>query len=86
MPLTPLCAAHMNSIREALLSNHSPSKLRYQVSGFGYQVISQTASISYQSFQSFSPLLWWVLVTAELKSDLKVIGAEVVEVLHPAAH
>merc|ERR1719264_846612 len=29
-------------------------------------------------------LPWWVLVTTELKGDLEVIGAEVVEVLHPA--
>ena len=35
---------------------------------------------------SLSPLFWWVLVTTELKGDLEVVGAKIVEVLHSTAH
>ena len=77
MPLTPLCTAHMNSIREALLSLHSPSKLGYQVSGIRMDLVLSI---------SLSPLFWWVLVTTELKGDLEVVGAKIVEVLHSTAH
>jgi hypothetical protein len=33
-----------------------------------------------------SPLCWRILVTAQLQRDFKVVGGEVVEVLHPAWH
>ena len=64
----------------------------YQVSGIGYKVSGipsrkqQISGVKVFMFHSFSPLLWWVLVAAELKGDLKVIGAKVVEVLHSATH
>ena len=63
--------------------------IRCQVLGVWCFHVLQVARSKYLlvlMFHSFPPLLWWVLVTAELKSDLKVIGAEVVEVLHPPAH
>ena len=63
--------------------------IRCQVLGVWCFHVLQVARSKYLlvlMFHSFPPLLWWILVTAELKGDLKVIGAEVVEVLHPAAH
>ena len=38
------------------------------------------------TFWSPPPLLGWVLVAAELEGDLEVVGGEIVEVLHAAAH
>ena len=75
MPLIPLWAAHMNSMSEALLSFHSPSKL------FRMNIFSKALT-----FWSVPPLLGWVLVAAELEGDLEVVGGEIVEVLHPTTH
>ena len=65
----------MNSMSEALLSFHSPSKL------FRMNIFSKALT-----FWSVPPLLGWVLVAAELEGDLEVVGVEVVPVLHAAAH
>ena len=63
----------MNSMSEALLSFHSPSKLLRK------NIFSKAST-----FWSLPPLLGWVLVAAELEGDLEVVGGEVVEVLHAA--
>ena len=65
----------MNSMSEALLSFHSPSKL------LRMNIFSEAST-----FWSPPPLLGWVLVAAELEGDLEVVGGEIVEVLHPTTH
>ena len=75
MPLIPLWAAHMNSMSEALLSFHSPSKL------LRIYIFSKAST-----FWPLPPLLGWVLVAAELEGDFEAVGGEIVEVLHPTAH
>merc|ERR1719178_140008 len=76
----------MNSIREALLSLASGSVTHHALdsSVCGPHELHKGGLVVQPL--ALQALLWWVLVTTELKCDLKVIGAEVVEVLHPATH
>ena len=52
--------------------------------GYLSQPSSRVISNNYRYF--VSPLGWRVLVTSQLQGDLKVVGGQVVEVLHPTRY